>query len=198
MPGFNQRFGLNRYAADEYYHRALAAIARRDYDRAIAALNDAIAELPRNAEYIAARGLVHLEEAEYDEAEADFVAALDIDKFEMLANYGLGIIALKRQEYHIAVKYLQSAYYIDQKRPETLYALGVAFYQSGDLVNATQFMGKANELFEKANDKRKSESARWLRELANHVAKPARPVSPALPTSQQQPLPMSDKSSPKP
>ncbi len=198
MPGFNQRFGLNRYAADEYYHRALSAMARRDYDRAIANLNDAIAELPRNPEYIAARGLVHLEEAEYDEAEADFAAALDIDKFEMLANYGLGFIALKRQEYPTAVKYLQAAYYIDQKRPETLYALGVAFYHSGDVVNATQFLGRANELFEKANDKRKSESARWLRELAKHVAKPARPASPSLPTSRQQALPLSDKAPPKP
>ncbi len=197
MPDFNQRFGLNRYAADESYHRALAAIARRDYDRAIAALNDAIAELPRNAEYIAARGLIHLEEAEYEEAEADFEAALRLNKFEMLANYGLGLIALKRQEYPSAVKYFQAAYYIDQNRPETLYALGVVSYQQGDVVNATQFMGKANALFEKANDKRKSESGRWLRELAKHVAKPVRPANPSLPDSQQQALPLGDKTPPK-
>jgi tetratricopeptide (TPR) repeat protein len=190
MPSFNQRLGLTRYAADEAYRRALEAFAKRDYDRALMTLNEAIEALPNHPEYFAARGLIHLEEAEYDEAKADFETSLRLNKYEMLANYGLGAVAYKQKDYATAQKYFLAAYYIDQTRPETLYYLALTYYQQGDLANAANTMVRANEEFEKHNDKRKADSARWLRELSKHLAKPAG----NLPNTQQPRLPLGEES----
>lgn len=192
MASFNQRFGVNRFAADEYYRRALIAFSRRDFDKAIANLNDAIEEVPRNPDYRSARGMVHLEEAEYDEAEVDFAEAVRLNKYDVLGNYGLGFVALKQKNYEKAKAHLMQAYYAQPKRPETIFSLAVACYYLGDLVNATNYMGQVHALFEAANDKRKSESARWLRELAKHVARPGKPAG-ALPGAAQPRLPLGDE-----
>jgi Tfp pilus assembly protein PilF len=191
VASFNQRFGVNRYAADEYYRRALIAFSRRDFDKAIANLNDAIEEVPRHPDYYAARGLVHLEEAEYDEAEADFAEAVRLNKYDVLGNYGLGFVALKKKNYETAKAYLLQAYYAQPKRPETLFSLAVACYYLGDLANAANYMGQVHAIFEAANDKRKADSTRWLKELSKHVARPARPAG-TLPSASQPRLPLGD------
>ena len=72
MPAFGQRFGVSRFEADDAYPQALEPLARHDFDRAHDLLNTAVEMLPSGSEYLAARGLVHLEEAEYPQAEADF------------------------------------------------------------------------------------------------------------------------------
>lgn len=187
MARFNQRLGLNRYAADELYRRSLTALSKRDYDRAVSLINEAIEELPRNPVYLATRGLIHLEEAEYDEAEVDFRAALGFNRAEMLANYGMGMVSYRRREFDDALRFFQAAYFVNRARPETLLALGATHYVLGELVQASSFIGQANERFEKLNDKRKAESARWVRELAKHAALRVPSPQQALPLPERPP-----------
>lgn len=186
MPSFNQRLGMTRYEADEYYRRALDAYRKGDFDAAIDAMTDALDALPNKSEYLAARGLVYLEDGEPEKARADFEAALGRFKYEMLANYGLGMLEYKAGNWDVALAHFLSAHYADQKRPETLYYLALTYYRKGDLVNATNYMVRANEAFEKAKDKRKADAARWLREFSKHLA--AKPAG-TLPAQQQLGLP---------
>jgi tetratricopeptide (TPR) repeat protein len=170
MPTFNQRLGMTRFEADEYYRRGLDAYRKGDFDAAIDAITDALDALPNKSEYLAARGLVYLEDGEPEKARVDLEAALQRFGYEMLANYGLGVLEYKAGKWDAALAYFLSAHYADQKRPETLYYLALTYYHKADLVNATNYMVRANEALEKANDKRKADAARWLREFSKHLA----------------------------
>ena len=188
MPSFNQRLGITRYEADEYYRRGLEAYRKGDFDAAIDAMNDAVEALPNKSEYYAARGLVHLEDGEMVKARADFEESLRLFKYEMLANYGLGVVEYKAGNWEAALAHFLLAHYADQKRPETLYYLALTYFRQGDLVNATNHMVRANEVFEATNDKRKADAARWLREFSKNLASKT-PRAGALPNQQQMRLP---------
>jgi tetratricopeptide (TPR) repeat protein len=170
MPSFNQRLGAGRYEADEYYRRALEAYRKSDFDGAVEAMNDALEALPNKSEYYAARGLIHLEDGEPEKARADFEESLRRFRYEMLANYGMGVLDYKEGNWDSALQHFLSAHYADQKRPETLYYLALTYHRKGDLVNATNYMVRANEGFETANDRRKADSTRWLREFSRNLA----------------------------
>jgi tetratricopeptide (TPR) repeat protein len=170
MPSFNQRLGAGRYTADEYYRRALEAYRKNDFDGAVEAMNDALEALPNKSEYYAARGLMHLDDGELEKARADFEESLRRFKYEMLANYGLGVLEFKASHWDTALQHFLSAHYADQKRPETLYYIALSYQRKGDLVNATNYMVRANEGFEAANDRRKADSGRWLREFSKNLA----------------------------
>jgi tetratricopeptide (TPR) repeat protein len=159
------RFASARYEADEYYRRALDAYKKRDFDTAIDSMNDAIDMLPRKAEYLATRGFFYLEDGEQKKALEDFHAALVANRYEMLAHYGRGIIAYKDQNWDEAFAHFKDAYYADQQRPETLYYLGLVYYQKRDFANAVNFIERARQAFEAANDRRKADCERWLREI---------------------------------
>ncbi len=192
MPSFGQRLGTTRFAADDAYRRALEALARRDFDQAHDLTTEAIEALPTGSEYYAARGLVHLEEAEYDEAQADFEAALRQFEHEMLAHFGLGAVAFRRdKDYARAVEHFLAAHYDRPDRPETLFWLGVSYYYAGDVVNAANFMARADARFEQLNDKRRAETQRWIKELSKHAARAVKPAPAAqLPPPQARlPLP---------
>jgi len=179
MPSFNQRLGMTRFEADEYYRRALEAYRKSDFDGAIDAMNDALEALPNKSEYYAARGLIYLEDGEMEKARADFAESLRRFRYEMLANYGLGVLEYKANNWDTALQYFLNAHYADQKRPETLYYLALTYQRKGDLVNATNYMVRANEAFEATNDRRKADSGRWLRELAKNLAAKQDKVLPA-------------------
>jgi tetratricopeptide (TPR) repeat protein len=193
MRSFGQRLGTTRFAADDAYRRALEALARRDYDQAHDLVTEAIEALPTHAEYYAARGLIHLEEAEYDQAQADFEAALHLFAHEMLAHFGLGAVAFRRdKDYARAVQHFLAAHYDQPERPETLFWLAVSYYYAGDVVNAANFMARADARFEQLNDKRRAETQRWIKELGKHAARPAKPAPAAQPLPSPQarlPLP---------
>lgn len=192
MPTFGQRFGVSRFEADEAYRQALEAMVHRAYDQAYDWFNRAIEALPTGSEYHAGRGLTHLEEAEYALAQADFEEALRLYSHEMLAHFGLGIVAFRHhKDYARAVQHFLSAYYIEPERPETLYWLAMSYYQQGDLVNAANFLARADARFEQLNDKRRAETQRWIKELGKHAARPvAKPAAAPLPSPQTRlPLP---------
>lgn len=165
MPSFNQRLGTSRYEADVYYKEALDAYAKRDYDTAAERIRQAIELLPTRSEYHAVLGLILVEDGALDDAAESFKEALRRFDYEMLAHYGLGMIAYRRKHYEEAIQHFLKAFYADQKRPETLYYLALAHYHHGDLVNAANYIALAHARFEETGDKRRADSAKWIREL---------------------------------
>lgn len=163
----SQRLGLTRYEADEYYRLALEAYTKkRDPDAAILHMNDAIALLPRNPEYYAARGLFQMEESNTEAARADFEHALKLHRYEMLAHYGLGLMAYREGDWAEARSRFELAYQCDPKRPETLYCLALAYHRTANHAEAHAFMAQAQAAFEAAGERgRAADAGRWVREF---------------------------------
>ncbi|MFO7321440.1 MAG: tetratricopeptide repeat protein [Chloroflexota bacterium] len=173
MAALNQRLGLTRYEADEYYKRALEAYRKGNFDAAIDAMNYAIELLPTKAEYYAARGFFQYEDGALAEAEADFQRALEHFPYEMLAHYGLGMLAYRNQDWDTALERFMTAYRVDPKRPETLYYLALTYMRRGEPASALNIMAQAQAAFEAANDRRKALAERWMRELGRLAEKTA-------------------------
>jgi tetratricopeptide (TPR) repeat protein len=172
MARINQRLGLTRYEADEYYKKGLAAYEKRNLDEALINLENAITALPNNAEYYAARGFVYLEDGLEDKAEADFAQALKLYPYEMLAHYGRGVIAFREKKWDAALQHFMNAYYADPKRAETLYYMAIVYHRKGENANALQVMRQAQSLLEAANDKRKNDATKWIRTLEKLADQP--------------------------
>ncbi len=176
-----QRLGLTRYEADEYYKQALAAYQKRHLDEAILAMERAIELLPTNAEYYAARGFFYLEDGVKDKAGEDFEAALRHYPYETLAHYGRGVIAYASKNWDEALAHFTDAYRSRPERPETLYYLALTYHHKGQNAQALGLMQQANAHFEQADDKRKADSGRWLRELEKQVAQQQQAPAPPPP-----------------
>ncbi len=173
MPRIDQRLGFTRYEADEYYKQALDAYRKGDFDNAVDAMNNAIAALPRKAEYYAARGLMYLDDAVTQKALDDFDKALKLFPHELLAHYGRGVLAYRDQNWDEALEHFTAAYYADTERPETLYYLALTYYRKRDFASAANLMKLAHDRFEALNDRRKADAAKWLRELGKLADKTA-------------------------
>src|SRR5262245_6689331 len=132
MPRLNQHLGLTRFSADEHYKRALDSYQKGQFDDAVDAMTDAIEELPTKSEYFAARGYFYLEDGVRDKAQTDFERALKIYPYEMLAHYGLGLIAYKGKNFDEALEHFTKAYRSDPQRPETQYYLALVCHNRHD------------------------------------------------------------------
>lgn len=165
MSKLTQRLGLPRYEADELYRRAMSFYQKDDYDQAVDALNKAIDLLPTRSEYYAARGFVYLQDGVDEKALPDFDEAIRLYPFEMLAHYGRGMIAYRARDWDEALAHFNTAYAAQPDRPEVLYYLALVHHRQRSNVRALELMRAAVEGFEKANDKRRADANRWVREL---------------------------------
>lgn len=158
-----QRLGLTRYEADEYYRQALELMSAKDPDlrRAILLMNDAISAVPNESEYYAARGLIYYLDGVDDRAAADFEKALSFHPYEMLAHYGLGMVAYRDSRWHEALGHFTNAYRVEPERVETLYYLALTYHHLGRDDYALQVMRQALERFPDG-DKRKKDATRWM------------------------------------
>ncbi len=169
MMNLTRRLGLPRYEADEYYKLALTAFDQGDYDQAIDNLTKALALLPHQPEYLAARGYVYLQDGVRDKADADFEAALKQHEFEMLANFGRGVLAYQDRNWEDAETAFSRALGAMPERAETLYYLALVQHRQRKNEQALALMRQALERFEAANDKRRTDARQWVRELEKQV-----------------------------
>ncbi|MEO0560712.1 MAG: tetratricopeptide repeat protein [Chloroflexota bacterium] len=165
MSYLSQRLGLTRYEADEYYAQALDAYNKGELDNAIDNIGFAITLLPMNAEYHAVRGLFNLEDGVEKKARENFQSALKIHAGEVLANYGMGVLAYRGKEYEDAVKYFNRARAVDPMRAEVPYYLAMIHHRQQENETARVYMAQALELMEASGDKRKSDARKWVREF---------------------------------
>jgi len=164
-----QRLGLTRYDADEHYKLALQAYKKSDLEEAYAQIRQAIELLPSLAEYHAAQGFFYLEDGLKDEAREAFDQALTLNPFEMLANYGKGIIAYQDKNWEEASAYFLDALAAQPTRPETQYYLAMVNHRQGGNSQAVKWMTEAKKGFAKADDKRERNCDRWIREFEKLV-----------------------------
>lgn len=177
MGRLTQRLGLTRFEADEFYKKALAAYQKRNMEEALLNMSSAIAMLPDNAEYYAARGLMYAEDGIDDKARHDFDAAIQRFPYEMLAHYGRGMIAFNQKKWDEALEHFTTAYRIDPQRPETLYYLAIVYHRKGENDNARKVMAVAVAALDAANpnadaltgadarafERRRTDANKWLK-----------------------------------
>jgi Flp pilus assembly protein TadD len=159
MANLPARFGLSRYEADEHYKIAISFYQKHNLEQALLHLGHALALLPYNSEYLAAQGFFFLEDGIADKAEAAFDQALKMNAYELLANYGKGVLAYREKDWQKATMYFLNAWAAAPERAETLYYLALASHHSGD-------NRKALEAKKPTRD-----AARWVTELERIVAK---------------------------
>ncbi|QPC84905.1 tetratricopeptide repeat protein [Phototrophicus methaneseepsis] len=160
------RFGLTRFDADEYYKLALKAFQKNNLAEAILNMNHALNLLPYRAEYYAARGFFHLEDGVIEKAAEDFDQALQISKYEMLANYGKGVIAYKDKDWEGASQYFLAAWAAAPDRAETLYYLAMVAYRLRDYERAADWMQRAIKAYGQRGEKKHITNAQdWLNEF---------------------------------
>lgn len=160
-----RRLGASRFEADEVYMRALAAFRRQDLNAAIAEVESAIARYPGHAEYHAALAWFQLELEDKANARAGFHRALDINPYETLANYGLGMLAYEDKDWEAAAGCFLNAMAAQPDRAETMYYLALVRHRQGDNERALSWMTKAHEAFAAAGDKREKQCLAWMREF---------------------------------
>lgn len=161
--GLGQRLGLTRYDADEHYKKALVLYQARELDKAIIEIGYAIELLPGNAEYHAVRGFFFLEDGIDKEAKQNFEESLKLYAYEMLAHYGLGMIAYKAKKWEEAIIHFTEAYHVEPERPETLYYLSLAHHHNMKNALALSYMEQAASFFDDQQKKRNAE--KWVKEL---------------------------------
>lgn len=165
------RLGVTRYEADEYYRIALASYKKKKLDDAVDNLNYAIEAYPRRAEYYAVRGYFRLQDGLPDDAEPDFDHALKINPYEILANFGKGVIAYDRNHYDIALEFFTKAWAADSERAETLYYLALIYHRQRNNFQAKQFMAQAVDIYSQTAESDKNarknmkNAEKWIREF---------------------------------
>jgi tetratricopeptide (TPR) repeat protein len=165
------RFGVSRYDADEFYRIALDAYQKKNLEQAVLNMNSAIELYPNRSEYYAARGFFRLEDGDNDKAGADFDLALSKNPYEILANYGKGVIAYNAKEYEKALDYFMKAWAADNHRPETIYYVAMIFHRQKQNQKALQWMRQANAIYLTASEKdneakrRQKNAERWISEF---------------------------------
>jgi Tfp pilus assembly protein PilF len=165
MSYLSRRLGLTRFEADEYYAQALDAFQNGDLDAAIDKLGFALALLPQNSEYLAVRGLCYLEDGVAAEAKADFEWALKIHDGEVLANYGMGILAYQGKKWEEAIAWFNKARAVNPMQVEIPYYLALIYHRQQDNRTAKTYMEQAQQLMTNAGDKRRADAKRWIREF---------------------------------
>jgi Flp pilus assembly protein TadD len=181
-----QRLGLTRYDADEHYKLALKAFKKKNMEEAHAQICEAIQFLPTLAEYHATQGYFYFEEGEQDKAEEAFDQALQLNPYEMLANYGKGMIAYDDKNWQDASTYFLDALAAQPTRPETQYYLAMVNHRLGANGQALKWMTEAKTGFAAAEDKRERTCDRWIREFEKLIEdgllrfNPQNPDAPSL------------------
>ena len=171
MARLGARFGMTRYEADEYYRIAIGHYEKRNLDKAILEMDNAIDLYARRAEYWATRGYFKLEDGLYPEATEDFDRALEINPYEILANYGKGAVAYYSDDFEVAREYFIQAWAADSERPEIHYYIALTHHRQRDNAEAKEWMQQAADIYAKTAEddkdarKQMKNAERWIREF---------------------------------
>ena len=170
MTSLRQRLGLSRFQADEHYTASLRAFKGRDLRTALAEIESAIDLLPGHAEYHSARGLYLLDVKKAKQGEQAFERALGRQPYEMLANYGLGMLAYRKKDWRAAEVLFRKALAAQPERAETQYYLGMVSHRLGRNAEAWRWMNGAGAAFARLADNRESHCRAWKAEFQKLLA----------------------------
>ena len=172
MTKLGRRLGGARFEADEHYRLALLAFQRNGLESALGEIAFAISLHPTLAEYHAAQGWFFRENGEKGQARESFDTALELNPYDMLANYAHGMSAYLRKDWQTASSFFMNALAAIPSRPETRYYLALVNHRLGDNDAALRWMRAARDGFVKAADKRDRQSHAWIQEFEKLLAEP--------------------------
>jgi tetratricopeptide (TPR) repeat protein len=151
----NQAIPVHPKEAELYYHRATAQLAGGHADQALADYDTAVNLDPKQAPYLAGRGLAKYRASkDVDGAKADFEAALKIDATSYAAWFNRGVLAHERKQFEAAERDLRRALSIHTS-PEGTIALGSVLRDRGSYDTALELYRQALEIY-KSDDLQKS------------------------------------------
>ncbi|MCY3574655.1 MAG: tetratricopeptide repeat protein [Chloroflexi bacterium] len=165
MTKLAQWLGIPRYRADECYMLALRAFSQRKLAAAQAHIDEALELLPGHAEYHAVQGFFAHEDKASERAEACYERAIQLNAYEMLANYGRGRLAYHNRDWAAAAERFVNALAAQPQRPETLYFLAMTQHRLGKNDEAARWMSAAAAGFASSADHRERHCHSWLREF---------------------------------
>lgn len=160
--------------AERYYERGLDELSKDRLSQALADLDQAVAQNPRNAEYYAARGLALLRDEWEADAEQDFAQALKLDPTQWLAHYGRGMLAFKEGDFTTALDHFSRAQRLAPQRPEVYVYRAASFFRAGNPREALADIEYALTLFE-PRDRRRELAGQWLEIFRRAAAKSPSP-----------------------
>ena len=163
--GNSRRIGASRYEADEHYRAALDHYHKGNLEPALQAIEQALALIPKNSEYHACKGLFQLEKGETSLAKLSFETALRLHGSEMLAHYGLGVLAFNDKQWENARQFFITARVVYPNHAEIPYYLALIHHREQDNQTALLYMQHATQLMDAHHDKRVTDARRWLREF---------------------------------
>lgn len=158
--------------SDRHLERGLHLYGQKKYAEALADLDEAIHQAPVVAELYITRGLILYELERHDEATDDIEYALRLDPRQWLGHYILGMIAIQRKNYPLAVEEFSKAQRYAPTRPEIFYARAIAFHEQDEIQLAYYDMDSALQVM-KNDDKRRKDANKFITQVKKDV-KPAK------------------------
>ena len=154
-----------------YYNRGIAWSEKKQYDKAIADYNKALAVDPNNADFYLNRGNAHEKNGEYDKAIADYNKALAVDSKHVASWNDLAWLQAtcpdeKYRDGKRAIENANKAYELDGgKHWQCVGTLAAAYAENGDFEKAKDWGTKAVTLTKAdktASDKDRVEASACL------------------------------------
>ncbi len=137
---------------ERHLERGLDFFGKGKLDDALADLDEAIHDNPRNGELYATRGMILIEMKQEDDAKEDLDHALKIDARQWLVHYVQGLLAFRRKNYDEAIEHLSTAQRFAPLRHEIFFTRAAAHYALGNLERARDDLDNAMQT---TNDKDK-------------------------------------------
>lgn len=122
-----------------YLDFAAIAATHQSFQVGIDAVNDGIKLLPNAAPLYFARGVLHVQIAEYDKAEADFEKAYDLDPSQSLSIAAQGLAAVQTNDLSRALADVREKLTKRPNDPILLYMQADVLTQQGALPNSPEF-----------------------------------------------------------
>jgi tetratricopeptide (TPR) repeat protein len=127
---------LEPKTAKEFIDRGDSYMQRRQYDKAIADFDKAIAADPKDSFGYSNRGIAHYWKGENDLAKADFAAAAKINGRDVVAVHGQGLLALRESRVPDAIAAFSRAVDLKENNSFALAYRAGAYLQIGDFDHA--------------------------------------------------------------
>ncbi len=135
-----QAIAANPNEPNYYVHLTNACLPVRQFAAALQTLNSAIKRLPHAARLYVARGIVHAEMARYEDAEADFKAAEQIDPQVESGSAAVGLTELQRHDLPQAETAVRERLRRNSNDATLHYVLAEAITQKGAAPGSPEFL----------------------------------------------------------
>lgn len=128
------------------FDKAEQAIDKKDYEGAVKLLNEILRDDARDFQAWTELGTVHFIQQKIDDAEKDYLRAIETNPAYLQAHLNLGRLRLKQKKYDAAIEALSQAVKVRPLSAEANYFLGEAYLQNKRGSLAVNYLNEALRL----------------------------------------------------